>query len=382
MGDPALTPRPDLTTYQEMRPRGTGPVEAGRGYSIRVTWSSIRDSLWPAAAGRDTQFRHQLARAGRTGLRALGAVQIASALLLLARWPLAAALAALGLATILLGRLLGRLLPQRIASLLSTLCAVAALQSSAGDAALAGAMLVQLTFTVCLPVWPIHVLATGAVSALLGHWLDPGHDVFFLALALLSTGIAAVLERRRDAERRARQESLRVAEALSGAQLRAQLAESAVAVGKLAAAVTHEINTPLGSLTSAVDTLLVLAAKQAGERPIDPQRFVSLQNELRHAVQISTARIRDVIVRLQRFISLDEAELQPANINELISDVAILFREQQVERGIRLEFAFGEVPRLMCRPQLLSAVISTLLSNAVDAANGDGRIVISTRRAG
>ncbi len=338
--------------------------------------------MWPSAADRDTQFRLELARAGRTGLRALGAVEIASALLVLARWPLAVGLMALGLATLLIARSTGRVLPQRTAALLSALGAVTLLGAAAGDAALAGCMVVQLAFAVGIPVWPIHALAVGAAAALLGHQFDPGHDLFFLVLALLSSAIAAALHLRRSAEHRSRQESLRIAEALSGAQLRAQLAESAVAVGKLAAAVTHEINTPLGSLTSAVDTLLVLAAKQTSERPVERERFINLQNDLRRAVQAATERIRAVIARLQRFISLDEAELQAANINELISDVAILFREQQAERGIQLEFVFEEVPALMCRPQLLTAVISTLLSNAVNAANGNGRIVISTHRVG
>ena len=185
---------------------------------------------------------------------------------------------------------------------------------------------------------------------------------------------------RRVAMYREHQESLRIAEALSGAQLRAQLAENAMAIGKLAAAVTHEINTPLGTLTSAVDTLLVLAARQATATPAQQERMVTMQADLRKSVQISTERIKGVIKRLQRFINLEEAELQSANINELISDVAILFKEQ-TQNGIQLEFDFQPVPTLICRPQLLSAVFSSLLSNAINAADGRGRILVTTRLA-
>jgi signal transduction histidine kinase len=60
--------------------------------------------------------------------------------------------------------------------------------------------------------------------------------------------------------------------------------------------------------------------------------------------------------------------------------VAILFKEQTT-RGIQLQFDFKPVPTLMCRPQLLSVVFSNLLSNAINAANGEGRIVVSTRLA-
>jgi two-component system, NtrC family, sensor kinase len=114
---------------------------------------------------------------------------------------------------------------------------------------------------------------------------------------------------------------------------------------------------------------------------VQQERMVTLQADLRRSVQTATERIKSVIARLQRFINLEEAELQQANINELISDVAILFKEK-TEQGIQLQFDFAPVPVLMCRPQLLSAVFSSLLSNAINAANGQGRIVVSTRLAG
>jgi signal transduction histidine kinase len=129
-----------------------------------------------------------------------------------------------------------------------------------------------------------------------------------------------------------------------------------------------------------VDTLLVLAARQATATPAQQERMVALQADLRKSVQTSTERIKNVIARLQRFINLEEAEVQSANINELISDVAILFKDKTRD-GIQLEFDFQPVPALMCRPQLLSAVFSSLLSNAINAASEKGRIVVSTRRA-
>jgi signal transduction histidine kinase len=222
---------------------------------------------------------------------------------------------------------------------------------------------------------PIQVLVLGAAAELFYH------DVFLAALTALATGIAGLLYQRRIEAHREHQEALRIAEALSGAQLRAQLAENAVAIGKLAAAVTHEINTPLGSLTSAVDTLLVVAARQATASEAQQERLVKLQADLRKNVQTATDRIRGVIARLQRFISLDEVEPQTSNINELISDVATLFKDQTAH-GVELKFEFQPVPAIMCRPQLLSAVVSALLSNALNATDGNGRIVVSTRLAG
>jgi signal transduction histidine kinase len=64
----------------------------------------------------------------------------------------------------------------------------------------------------------------------------------------------------------------------------------------------------------------------------------------------------------------------------LLTDVTLLHREAIERSKIRLEFDLQSgIPRLICRPQLLTAVFSNLLSNAIDAVNGSGRICIQTR---
>ena len=83
---------------------------------------------------------------------------------------------------------------------------------------------------------------------------------------------------------------------------------------------------------------------------------------------------------MQRFISLEEAELKPANINDLLSDVAVM-HEGNLREDIQLDFDFHPLPEVMCRPQLLTAVFSTLLSNAINAVNHNGQIVVATERA-
>src|SRR5262249_22263970 len=51
--------------------------------------------------------------------------------------------------------------------------------------------------------------------------------------------------------------------------------------------------------------------------------------------------------------------------------------------NVRLELDFERsLPQLNCRPQLLTAAFSSLLSNAIHAVDGDGRVVIETRGRG
>jgi signal transduction histidine kinase len=86
-----------------------------------------------------------------------------------------------------------------------------------------------------------------------------------------------------------------------------------------------------------------------------------------------------VVLRLRRFINLDEAELKRADINELLSDVVLLHEAEWKDRA-ELAFDLQPLPALTCRPQLLTAVFSNLLSNAVNAVGLGGKVEIATRK--
>jgi signal transduction histidine kinase len=88
-------------------------------------------------------------------------------------------------------------------------------------------------------------------------------------------------------------------------------------------------------------------------------------------------RLKAVIARLQRFIDLHHTERKPTDLNELLSDVAVLLKPG-LEEQVHLEFDCHALPHITCRPQQLTTVFSSLLSNAINAVNGQGRIRVST----
>jgi signal transduction histidine kinase len=198
-------------------------------------------------------------------------------------------------------------------------------------------------------------------------------------LTLLATGLTAVVYWQRRSNYQAHQNTLRAAEDLRKAEARNLLTQNAASVGRLAAALSHELNSPIGALVSGVDTLLLLAARQATSSPSEHQRLVILQAELRKSVKESTDRLKEIVQRMQRFTNLDKAEVQEANMNDLLADVTALLEPEYKGKAV-VELDFQPVKPLVCRPQQLSAVFSNLLGNAVQAVNGDGRIRISTRQ--
>jgi signal transduction histidine kinase len=241
--------------------------------------------------------------------------------------------------------------------------------------------LIMLVAIAVVPLRPVHALWLGVTLGVVylastlaaQRWLvagtgpDENYLLFIVMLTMLCTAITAIVYRQR-----------RAAFELQQAQARMMLAENAESMARLAAALSHELNTPMGALLSAVDTLLLLAAKQATCPPSEQQRLVLLQADIRKSVQQSANRLKELVSRLQRFTNLDMAEVQNANVNDLLSDIVALV-QPEIPPNANVELEFQTVPLITCRPQQISAVFSSLLQNALQALDGGGQVRILTR---
>jgi signal transduction histidine kinase len=197
-------------------------------------------------------------------------------------------------------------------------------------------------------------------------------------ITCLAGALTAVLYNQRRSAYEWHTRSLETAENLRQAETRNLLAENAASVGRLAAALSHELNSPIGALISGVDTLLLLASRQATAGPGEQQRLVVLQNELRKSIRLSTERLHEIVIRMQRFTNLDKAEIQAASLNEILNDVCALVQPAYKGRSsIELNLA-SDLPELICRPQQLSAVFANLLNNALEASGEGGAVQVST----
>ena len=386
---------------------------------VPVNLRHFREHLLPAAE-RDEKFRQYLGRISWPGLEMLAAVEIGAPILLEvgrlamnrgevlateAMWR-GLVVVALGLATLAVSRTRFSRGHARLLVALSAWASAAflALVGLAGPASgvtsddyiLAGLTVIMLTAVAAAPLLPWHTLALGlSVEGvyILSAWMhraweipsgsphEHAHEVFLFLLALLATGISVGNYQHRRAEYEAGQEAVRAAEALTGAQLRAQLAENAISIGKMAAALSHEINSPVGALRSSIETLLTVTDRRREPGNTDPEVLEQARADLCRSIRDSAARIEEVTLRLRRFVMLEEAEFKQADVNDLLADVALLHQDDIAQARVEIEFQLEKsMPPLACRPQLLTAVFSNLLSNALQAVNGDGHIEIATRR--
>src|ERR1700678_141297 len=205
---------------------------------------------------------------------------------------------------------------------------------------LAALTLLVMTAVALVPWLPWHAAALGftiEIVYFLAQRLVPftrvdsvGNYVFLTVVTIFATFVTASRHARRTAWVLAKQDAIRSAEALTGAQLRAQLAENAISIGKMAAGLSHEINSPLGALRSSIQTLAAIAARDSDAPEAVHELFTSLQQ--------SAARIDQVAQRLRRFATLEDAELKSANVNELLTDVTQIFASEIDQRKVRVDF--------------------------------------------
>lgn len=332
----------------------------------------VRDYLLPGVAERDASFRRELALRGSQQLRILGILQIA-ALLPDSRWLATAPL--IGAVTCLLSWIKWTGSNPRWPALLSTFACAAIM--TAAHAPQAQIAVIVLAAVGLVPFKPWQTAALGLAITAAGAIAGNSQLIFALVLAAVSTVMSvwlyAVTVERHEAHRR----ETRISAALAGAQLRAQLAENAAAIGKLASILTHEINSPLGTMKSSIDTLLALNDRPAA--PAGEGTVRRMQAELRRSIASSSERVEELVERLQPFVDLNDTELKNADVNALIRQT-ILRLQGETPRRVRIQLDLGDLPPLNCRPSLLSTAISYVLKNAIDAVNGDGRIRITTRR--
>jgi len=168
-------------------------------------------------------------------------------------------------------------------------------------------------------------------------------------------------------------------------QAQAQLVQSEkmAALGGLVAGVAHEINTPLGAVSSNTDLLSrALAKVRAGLA--DPTQSAEVQRYVDRASQMITVsldacrHIAGIVRSLRNFSRLDEAERKPADVHEGLESTLTLVAHVLRNR-ITVRRDYGELPQIDCYANQLNQVFLNVLVNGAHAIADTGEITIRTR---
>ncbi|MDF3030634.1 MAG: two-component sensor histidine kinase [Moraxellaceae bacterium] len=165
-------------------------------------------------------------------------------------------------------------------------------------------------------------------------------------------------------------------------QTQQQLYESARlrSVGQLAAGVAHEINNPVGFISSNMRVAGSYLEELREKLPQDEamgellQDFRALLDESLHGA----ARIAAIVADLKIFSNINRADFTYCNPNVLLTAACNLLQAEHAQQ-LAIEIDLGEVPDLRGYPATLSQALYNLLDNAARALGNDGVIRVSTR---
>ncbi|MCZ8234628.1 MAG: PAS domain S-box protein [Inhella sp.] len=183
-------------------------------------------------------------------------------------------------------------------------------------------------------------------------------------------------------------------ERLAEAQGQLLQSEKMASIGQLAAGVAHEINNPIGFVTSNLGSmkryveglLALLQAQEAGRPPeeLAPLRQAAdidyVAEDLPQLIKESEdglARVKKIVQDLKDFSRVDQSEWQDADLHAgLDSTLNMVLNE--VKYKARIDKAYGAVPPVRCLAGQLNQVFMNLIVNAAHAIQRDGVITLST----
>ncbi len=168
--------------------------------------------------------------------------------------------------------------------------------------------------------------------------------------------------------------------------------EKMATLGMLAAGIAHEVNTPVGALSSNTETLalisrklsrallkLVPEGKQAGRE--DLLRTLQLLEEIAAANRMACDRIANLVRSLKTFAALDEAPVNSVDLHEALESTLTLLRNQFNQKA-EVVREYDALPAVECRPGQINQLLMNLLLNAIQAIPDQGTIHIKTESLG
>ncbi|MEZ6046050.1 MAG: ATP-binding protein [Planctomycetaceae bacterium] len=192
-------------------------------------------------------------------------------------------------------------------------------------------------------------------------------------------------------------------------ELESQLiqSEKMASLGQLAAGVAHEINNPVGFVTSNVATLKdyievfkqVITLQDDVIKALNTSENASLQEQIEKIEHLKEEedyqyltddiddlikesndgliRVKEIVQNLKSFARVDEAETKEADVNECLkATIKVVWNE--IKYNCELVQDFGKIPQLRCYPGQLNHVFMNLLVNAAHAIKERGTIIVST----
>jgi signal transduction histidine kinase len=166
-----------------------------------------------------------------------------------------------------------------------------------------------------------------------------------------------------EAERRALEE-------LRLAQKKLLQSEKLAAIGRMAAGIAHELNTPL---TYILGNLELLQTQELSEP----------QQEMLRSIGRGAERLHNLARSLLAFSRPAQEQPQPVALNDVVDRALELCRYHVLKGGVKLEKELApELPQVSGFPSQLEMALINLIVNAIQAMDGEGVLRVATAKRG
>jgi nitrogen fixation/metabolism regulation signal transduction histidine kinase len=149
-------------------------------------------------------------------------------------------------------------------------------------------------------------------------------------------------------------------------------AERVAAWRELARRLAHELKNPLFPLQITVENM-----QRAREKY--PEQFDEVFREGTSTLLVELANLKQIIGRFSDFAKMPAPEMQPVNLNDLVTETMRLFEAQLGKAGIRASVQLDPALRpVQVDGEQVTWVLRNLILNAVDAMPDGGTLAVRT----
>ena len=190
---------------------------------------------------------------------------------------------------------------------------------------------------------------------------------------------------------------------LREAQQQLVMSEKMASLGQLTAGVAHEINNPINFVSANIKPLKedlddIMECINRYENIITKNKLEDIFEEVRqyqekidikfsmrevedllNGIEEGASRTAEIVKGLRNFSRLDQNVVKKTSINEGIESTLALLHSTYKDK-VEVITEFGAIPEVECLPGQINQVLMNILSNAIQAIPGKGKIFINTSK--